>query len=304
MPLHGDPNGYPSKDEVADYLSGYAARFEIPLKCNTRVIALRRCDAGFELETENAQVLQADAVIVATGPFQRSVLPRFSHSLSREVHQASAQSYRGPYQLPRGERVLVVGGGATGRQIAHELAADREVWLSLGRNARVTPRRIAGRDILWWFDRIGALRADKDSVLGRLVRANEAFPGLELTNTALRRRGVKLMARTSGADSGRIRFSDGGAACFAAVVWAIGYADETAWIHVPGALDAAGNFAQERGVSPVPGLFFVGRSWQSCRASALLCGVGEDAATTVTSTKRFVAKNAGRDPALWSASTR
>jgi hypothetical protein len=141
-------------------------------------------------------------------------------------------------------------------------------------------------------------RGDREGIMGRNARVRHPV--------------VVRRIRTAGGRLTRRRWREpaeptlaaSDAACFAAVVWAIGYADETAWIHVPGALDAAGNFAQERGVSPVPGLFFVGRSWQSCRASALLCGVGEDAATTVTSTKRFVAKNAGRDPALWSASTR
>ena len=64
----------------------------------------------------------------------------------------------------------------------------------------------------------------------------------------------------------------------AAAVWATGYRDDTDWIDIPGAVDAEGRFAHTAGVSPVPGLFFVGRTWQRNRASALIMGVGADAA--------------------------
>ena len=198
MPLDGDPEGYPGKDEVADYLANYARRFDIPVACDAQVVSLRRGSTRFELEIAGGTTLHADVVILATGSCQRSVLPDFARRVDPEVMQVTAQAYQRPDQLPHG-RVLVVGGGGSGRQIARELAAQREVWLSVGRSPVVTPTRIAGKDVQWWFDRLGALNADKDGLFGRLVRRNDAFPGLELRNGALRRRGVRVVARTCGA---------------------------------------------------------------------------------------------------------
>jgi putative flavoprotein involved in K+ transport len=62
------------------------------------------------------------------------------------------------------------------------------------------------------------------------------------------------------------------------VVWAVGYRERTDWLDVPEAKDARGRFVERRGVSPVPGLYFVGRDWQWTRGSALITGVREDAA--------------------------
>jgi putative flavoprotein involved in K+ transport len=89
---------------------------------------------------------------------------------------------------------------------------------------------------------------------------------------------VRLRPRTSAADSTRIVFADGTADLFDAVIWAAGYQDDTTWVRIPGAIDTNGCFIERAGVSPVPGLFYVGRSWQTCRGSALLHGVGRDAA--------------------------
>lgn len=61
------------------------------------------------------------------------------------------------------------------------------------------------------------------------------------------------------------------------MIWAIGYRDDTSWIDIPGIVDAKG-FVHSAGASPIPRLFFIGRPWQRNRASALVMGVGEDAA--------------------------
>jgi putative flavoprotein involved in K+ transport len=66
-----------------------------------------------------------------------------------------------------------------------------------------------------------------------------------------------------------------------AVVWATGYQDRTDWVAIPGALDTDGQFVHRRGISPVPGLYFGGRSWQWTQGSSRLFGVGQDAAYVV-----------------------
>jgi putative flavoprotein involved in K+ transport len=61
------------------------------------------------------------------------------------------------------------------------------------------------------------------------------------------------------------------------VIWATGYHEQTDWIAIPEAKDAEAHLLHRRGISPVPGLYVIGRSWQWTRGSALLTGVGDDA---------------------------
>src|SRR5262245_53772678 len=131
----GDPDGHPTRDEVAAYLEGYAEHFELPVELSTRVRSLSKDTNGFVLDADGS-VIRADAVVVATGPFQAPVVPSFASGLAADVFQAHSAGYRRPADLPEG-RVLVVGGGNTGFQIAKELAGSREVQLAIG--SRQTP---------------------------------------------------------------------------------------------------------------------------------------------------------------------
>jgi len=72
------------------------------------------------------------------------------------------------------------------------------------------------------------------------------------------------------------------------VVWATGYVDRSGWLAMPEALDAGGRHREDYGLSPVAGLFYVGRHWQRSRASALLCGVGDDAARIVAQVQAWL----------------
>jgi putative flavoprotein involved in K+ transport len=78
-------------------------------------------------------------------------------------------------------------------------------------------------------------------------------------------------------DGKRVGFADGEVAEVDAVIWATGYKDDSRWVAVPEVKDGRGGFVHWRGVSPVPGLYFIGRSWQWTRGSALLAGIGDDA---------------------------
>jgi putative flavoprotein involved in K+ transport len=286
-PMSGDPDGYPTKDEMADYLESYARGFDLPVVTGEGVTRLT-CDQGhFAARTSQGAVLEAAAVIVATGAFQRPRRPAFARRLAKHVGQFDAATYRCPAQLPRG-RIAVVGGGGSGRQIALETADSHEVWLSTGRMQIIVPQCLAGTDIIRLFIRLGVLRADKRSIVGRLVRLREVIPGWHLTGRALKERGVRLVRRTVNATDDRLQFADGASAAFAAVIWAAGYEDDTSWLAVSGALDAHGNIVEERGVSPVPGLFYLGRSWQNSRSSALVCDIGTEAENLVKQVSAYV----------------
>ena len=280
LAMDGEPDRYPGKDETGDYLERYAKTYGLPIALDEGIARLEQRGNHFVGLTTRGRRVISRAVVVATGAFQQSVVPPLSASLAASVTQLRGDAYRNPRQLPDG-RVLVVGGGASGRQIAFELARSHRVSLSVGGAVTITPQRVFGRDVIVWFDRLGFLRADKASAKGRFARTHQSFPGLHLRDSALRDRGVHIRPRTVGATSERWTFADGTHDAFDAVVWAAGYNDNADWVRVPGAVDTNGNYIEERGVSPIPGLYYVGRSWQTSRASALLCGVGTDAARIV-----------------------
>jgi putative flavoprotein involved in K+ transport len=280
LPLEGDPEGYPGKDEVADYLERYAGHFGLPVLLETGVRSLTRLESGFRARTDAGEIIDAQVVVLATGAYQRPAVPAISQQLSPEVVQLTADSYERPAQVPPG-RVLVAGDGATGRQIAAELADAHEVLLATGRPRRVSPERALGRSVFWWMDRFGILEAPRDGRLGGYLMRTDPFPGKRLTLRSLERRGVRAVGRAFSAGGKTVIFAGDRAATVEAVVWATGYRDDSRWVAIPEVKGPDGAFVHRRGVSPVPGLYFVGRSWQWTRGSALLHGVGDDAAYLV-----------------------
>jgi putative flavoprotein involved in K+ transport len=285
--LAGDPDGYPTKDELADYLEQYAAGFSLPVVTGDGVIRLEREEAAFVAQTAVGGRVHAAAVIVAAGGFQLPIVPAFSVHLSPSVLQLDATTYQRPQQVPSG-RVLIVGAGATGRQLARELAASHQVWLSSGRRRFILPQRVLGRDHLWWSGKSGGLRADKNTPLGRIARLLDAFPGMHLRDRPLRRLGIRVVPRTLDGRGAEFRFADGTSETFDTVIWTMGYHDDASWVAVSGAIGSEGKLLEERGVSPVPGLFYVGREWQNNRASGLICGVASDADKVVARLKLYL----------------
>jgi putative flavoprotein involved in K+ transport len=277
LPVPGDPDGYPTKDEIADYLESYARHFDLPARLNTGVRSLARAGDAFRATLSDGSCIEARAVVLATGAFQTPTIPAIAASFAPGVAQLSAASYRNPSDVPTGT-VLVVGDGATGRQIARELAPTHDVLLATGRPRRPTPAHILGRSIFWWLDRFGVLRASRESRIGRRMMAKDPFPGRDLDLSRLRRAGVTVAPRLTAAEGRTARFADGRSVEITAIVWATGYRPDSAWIDIPGVTGADGAFIHSRGVSPVPGLYVVGQPWQWTRGSALLLGVGDDAA--------------------------
>ena len=122
LPFPGDPDGYPTRDEVISYLEQYAAEFDLPIELNSLVHSVSASDGKYLLELEG-RTIEADQVVVATGPFQIPRVPTFAGELADEVFQTHSVGYRKPADVPQGT-VLVVGGGNTGFQIAKELSVD------------------------------------------------------------------------------------------------------------------------------------------------------------------------------------
>jgi putative flavoprotein involved in K+ transport len=132
------------------------------------------------------------------------------------------------------------------------------------------------------MDRLGILRASRETRVGRYLMEADPFPGKDLALGRLRRRGVGVVGRLSRVDGKSVGFASGERAEVDAVIWATGYKDDSRWVAIPEAKDGRGGFVHRRGVSPVPGFYFIGRSWQWTRGSALLHGVGDDAANVAS----------------------
>lgn len=279
LAMSGDPREYPTKYEMADYLERYAAHFALPIRLCSRVWALERTRDGFRVRTDDT-TLNARNVVIATGAFQAPEIPDIADLFSSEVRQFTPTSYKNPSRVPEGT-VLVVGDGATGRQIARELAATHTVLLATGRPRSVSPDLILGRSIFWWLDHLGVFSASRESRIGRRLMARDPFPGRRLTLPRLRDAGVATVPRLDHAEGKVARFVDGRCADVSAVIWATGYRDDTTWLQIDAAKGPDGSAIETRGLSPVPGLYYVGRSWQWSRGSALVLGVGKDAAYVV-----------------------
>jgi putative flavoprotein involved in K+ transport len=266
---------YPTKDPVADYLQAYAAAFDLPVRLNARVTDLRRVGNDFEVRTADA-TYRAHQVVVATGPFQVPFVPPPAAKLDASVTQVHSADYRNPQALPEGP-VLVVGGGNSGFQIAEELAATRTVDLSIATKYPMLPQRRAGRDLFWWLTRLGVMRVTAGSRLGRRVQARGEFI-IGTNRRRLERAGVRFRPRLADAEARTVRFADHSLLeDVGVVVWATGYRSDYAWIHIPGVV-REGHVVHRRGVTEVPGLYFLGLSWQHTRGSALLGFVNDDAA--------------------------
>jgi putative flavoprotein involved in K+ transport len=265
---------YPTKDPVADYLQAYANAFQLPVRLNARVTGLSQTDDGFEVRTAQ-DAFRARQVVVATGPFQIPFVPPQARGLDPSVAQVHSADYRNPRSLPEGP-VLVVGGGNSGFQIAEELAATRQVDLSIATPYPMLPQRLAGRDLFWWLTRLGLLRVTVTSRPGQRMSRRDFVIGTN--RRRLEGKGVRFRPRLVDADGRIVRFADHHLLeDVGVVVWATGYRPDYAWLHIPSVL-REGHVVHRRGVTAVPGLYFLGLSWQHTRGSALLGFVHEDAA--------------------------
>jgi putative flavoprotein involved in K+ transport len=270
----GDPDGYPGRDDVVDYLTGYARRFRLPVEYGSRVRAVSRSAPGYRIDLEDRSYTAAQ-VVIATGPFQIPFVPPIADELSPDVLQLHSTEYRAPGDIPAGP-VLVVGGGNSGFQIAEELSGSREVHLSIGSRQTPLPQRIFGRDLFWYLEKTGAMRKSTDTRMGRRLAGRDTLIGS--SPRALRkRRGVQLHPRAVEASGRTVRFSDGTGLDAGAVIWATGFRNDHSWIGLP-IFDERGEVVHRRGVTESPGLYFVGLPWQYRRGSALIGWVGDDAA--------------------------
>ena len=281
MPYPAPPHYFPTKDEMADYLEEYAARFELPVRGGVRVDRLERRGESFLLSAGDRR-FEADNVVVAMASYQRPHVPSFASELDRNIVQLHSADYRSPMQL-RGGPVLLVGAGNSGSEIARELARCHTVWMS-GRDVGHVPFRIEGRaarlGLLWLvlkvlFHRILTVRTPP----GRKLRPKAISGGGPLIRVKpgdLDRAGVRRVPRVAGVRDGLPFLEDGRVLEPANVVWCTGFRPGFDWIDLPvhGEIEPTHRSGI---VESQPGLYFVGLHFLHAMSSTMIHGVGRDA---------------------------
>jgi putative flavoprotein involved in K+ transport len=208
-----DPDGFMAVDELVAFLERYAEHVDAPVRTGTTVTAVSASDDGGYVVETDAGRWETEAVVLASGAFNRPHVPAIATALPLELDQLTPLGYKHPDQLAPG-RVLVVGASATGLQLADELLrSGREVTVSVGEHVRM-PRTYRGRDIMWWLNEIGRLDERYDEV-DDLIRARHV-PSPQLVGTperadldlnALTDRGAELVGRLGAVNDGKAAFA-------------------------------------------------------------------------------------------------
>ncbi|WP_447004080.1 flavin-containing monooxygenase [Saccharothrix isguenensis] len=270
----GDPDRYPARDEVVDYLARYAEHLGVDIRTGHRVEEVVAADGGFEVGLPG-RTLAARRVIAATGGFgtpYRPTLPGPPAFTGSVVHAAE---YRDPAPY-RDKRVVVVGAGNSAVQIAVELAGVARVTVASRKPVRFAPQRPAGRDVHWWLTVTGVDSAP----IGRWLPERFSTPVLDtgVYESALASGRPDRRAVFTGLDATTVTRADGTREPLDAIILATGYRPGLTYLEPLGALDPAGRPRHRAGLSTTHrGLGYVGLEWQRTLSSATLRGVGRDA---------------------------
>ncbi len=206
-----EPDGYMSSAQVIEFLANYAQWSSAPVLSDTTVTEVAQTGVGYPVATTRGDWL-CRGVVLATGACNEPLVPRTAQGIPASVQQLHAQAYRNPVQLAAG-RVLVVGGSATGLQLAREIqSSGRPVTLAVGEHVRM-PRIYRGRDIQWWMLASGLLdrriEEEDDPDRARRVPSPQLIgtPGVTLDLNTLRQQGIEIVGRLVGIRDGKAQFS-------------------------------------------------------------------------------------------------
>ncbi len=282
MPFPAPSGTFPTKNEMADYLEAYAARFDLPVRSGVRVDGLAKQGERYAVSAGDRR-FEADQVVVAMANYQQGRVPPFARELDPGIVQLHSSAYRNPSQLRKGG-VLIAGAGNSGSEIAMEVARNHPTWMS-GRDTGHMPFRIdgfAGRHLLVrlvlrvLFHRVLTV----NTALGRKARpkiVSQGGPLIRVKPRHLAAAGVARVPRMAGVQGGKPVLEDGRVLDVANVVWCTGFQPAFSWINLSVFENGKGP-KHERGiVAGEPGLYFVGLHFLYSLSSAMVHGVGRDA---------------------------
>ena len=205
-----DPEGHVPRDEIVSYLEDYGANHAGTIR---EGISVHSLDPGrskrFRLDTSEGPI-ETDTVVVCSGAYQRPHRPAIAAGFPSDVAVLDSTQYRNPSALPDG-KVLIVGSGQTGVQLAEELRlSGRDVFLSCGR-APWLPRRLGDKDIVTWLNRTTFFDQPLPAQGARLVanlQTTGARGGHDLHYRVVRDLGVQLVGRLAAVSNGRVQFAN------------------------------------------------------------------------------------------------
>jgi putative flavoprotein involved in K+ transport len=280
MRFPADPLTFPTKDQQADYLEAYAARFDLPVRGGVAVEAVWRENARFVVATGTDR-WTADNVVLATGGSQIPKVPHLAESMAPEVLQLHSSDYRNPAQLRPG-KVLVVGVGNSGAEIALEVSRSHPTWLAGAPSGQLPVRH--GRAAARFFFpvvRFAALHVlTKATPVGRKAApgvTSHATPLIRTKMSDLAAAGVHSVPRVVGVRSGMPVVDGDSALSVANVIWCTGYRSDFSWVNLPGFQDGKQPTRSRGEVPSVPGLYLLGQEFLFSAASATVTGVCRDA---------------------------
>ena len=250
MAFPGDPDRYPHRDEVVDYLRRYAKNLDADIRTGHRVEAVHRDNEGFAVHVQDGTVLTAPIVIAASGAFgqpYRPELPGLDGFTGTVLHSTD---YREPSPFA-GQRVVVVGAANTAVQVGYELVHHATVTLATRKPVKFAPQRPLGRDVHFWSIATGFDHLP----IGHLLRTAPHMP----VNDDGRYRRALATGRPdqrrvfTAIDGTEVTWPDGTREHVDTIILATGYRPALSY------LDPSER-AQSRGISTVhPGLGYVAR---------------------------------------------
>ena len=280
MPFPGYHWGFPSKNEMADYLESYARKFDLRVETGVRVERLTRQGDRF-VATSRDRRFEADNVVVAMSSWQRPRVPDYAPELDPRIVQLHVAEYKNPGQLQDGD-VLVVGAGNSGAEVAIEVARTHKVSLSGAGNGALPfrPESVAARVLMPFIGRVVFHRVlTTGTPIGRKARPKWISTGEPLIRTKpkdLAALGVERVPRVTGVQSGLPQLEDGRSLDVANVVWCTGFHPGFSWIDLP-VLGPQEPLHRRGIVESEPGLYFIGLKFLYSVSSEQIQGVGRDA---------------------------
>lgn len=271
----GEPDAYPTGDEVAAYLERFAAGLDVEIRTGTRVTDVSVDSGRYLVNTADGDTVAAAGLVAASGSFANPYVPDLTRAGRFGGKLLHVADYREPIPY-KGQRVIVVGAGNSAVQVAVELATVATVTLASHYMPQIVPQLVNGRDVHYLLtDRFDDLppawlaRLLTGKMVSDLGGYQDAFD-----NGLLDRCDMFTSLYTAG-----VVWADGSREPVDAIILATGYRPSLGYLKSLGALDEHGMPLHSQGVSLThPGLVYLGVEYQRNFASNTLRGVAADAA--------------------------
>ena len=272
---------YPTRDAAIDYLTEYERRYALPVERPVRVNAVHQVGDLFELETSHAPIL-ARAVVSTTGSWANPLVPefpgreRFGGIVLHSAHYPGVAPFVG-------QRVVVVGGGNSGAQIAAELADVADVTWATREPPTFLPEHVDGR---YLFEQATArYKALQEGRTPEPARSLGDIVRVPPVQAALARGTLAAVPMFDRLTPDGVQWADGREEHVDSVIMATGFRPALSHLAPLSVVEADGRVAMRspRGtrVAAPPPIWLVGYGDWTGFASATLVGVGRSARSTV-----------------------